>query len=246
MSKIVAFLLTAILASCSLVPFVLRNGRTGFAVTAFIAIGILWAVVLWKGMPVGLKVPLIIALVVLVIVSIMGSLVGVGTGLADRWDQPRNEAPVIMGNASSSDSIAIVYHPGGSGFAKKVVMSLGGILTSKGYSVSIYTANLELSLNQGKYKALVFCSPVYGGQIRPPLQKFISDNSPLSIPVFAVLTGGFAGFEENDLRQLTEIVARAGGSLRTGVKILRRTSSQAIEEKIGSFCDTIERTLENR
>jgi hypothetical protein len=243
MWNIIAGILTAILGASFLAPIIMRGGNAGFAVTGLISIGLVWTLTLWKGVPIGLKVPMIIVLAILCLVTVLGSAVGIITPLADGWDRPKNEAPVLLESSPSQGTIAVVYHPGGSDFTKKVVMSLGKTLQTRGYSVSIFTADPELSLDRGEYKAVVLCSPVYGGKIRPPLQELVSRSSPLALPVYAVITGWMGGFEKDDLARLSEIVVTAGGSLKNGIKIATKTSPQAMEERLTAFVDDMDKAL---
>jgi hypothetical protein len=240
MSRILASVLTAVLALCVLVPLLSGKGRNGFAVVGIIAIGILWAVALWRQMPGGLKVPLLIVFSIMALVSVIGSLVSIGTGLSDRFDRPRSEAPIVMGGGSSSASIAIVYHPGGSGFTKKIVTRLGEDLAARGYAVSIMTAHPGRAFDQKSYRALILASPVYGGEIRPPLKEFVDAHSPLSLPVFAILAGWFAAFNEADLQRLSELASKGGANLKKSIKLVWGGSRKAFGERIASFADVID------
>jgi hypothetical protein len=205
MPKFIAYIFTSILTVCVLFPIVLRSSKISITVTGLLALGILWAIVLLKAMPIGLKVPMLIVFSILTLIS----AAGIGSVLGNWFDRPRNEAPVIMGKGFPSGSIAIVYHPGGSAFPRKVILSLADTLAVRGYSVAIFTANPQLSIDQKQYAAVILGSPVYGGEIRPPLLGFASANSPLKIPVFGVLTGGFRTGKENDLEGYSWYAGRA-------------------------------------
>ncbi len=243
MSRTLAYVLTAVLALFVFTPLILGSGKNGFTVVGLIAAGILWAVALWLQMPAGLKVPLLIVFSILVLVSVIGSLVSVGTVLSERFDKPRSEAPVVIGEGSSSGQIAIVYHPGGSRFTRKIVTRLGEDLAARGYAVSIMTAHPGLALDQKSYKALILASPVYGGQIRPPLREFVNAHPPISLPVFAILAGWFAAFKDEDLQRLSELASQKGMKLKETTKLVWGGSGKAFEERIGSFAEAVDSFL---
>jgi hypothetical protein len=193
-------------------------------------------------MPGGLKVTSLVVFSILALVSVVGSLTVVGTTLSNRYDQAGKRNPVFMGEGSSP-AVAVVYHPGGSGLMEKIVMSLGRELETRGYSISVFTANPALSLDRGKYGAIVLASPVYGGEIRPPLRAFISAGPPISIPTYGILSGWFGNYEKEDLAKLSGIIAGAGGNLRSGIKIPSGSSESPIQARVESLCNEIDAAL---
>ncbi len=165
----------------------------------------------------------------------------------ETWDMPVYKDPVVLGSDGSSGRIAIVYHPGATAFTESMVTRLGQELASRGYIATLFTANPELSLDQGSYTALVLGSPVYGAEIRPPVKDFIIANAPFSIPVFALLTGGFgtAWYEENDLPALINFLKQANVSLTACVKIAAGSFEPEIKKRIAYLSDAIDGVLGN-
>ncbi len=142
------------------------------------------------------------------------------------WDMPAYEDPVTLGSDGSSGRIA------------------WNELASRGYVVTLITANSARSFHQESFEALVLGSPVYGAEIRPPIQEFISANAPFSVPVFAVLTGfGMTFYEEYDLPNLSKVLDRANVSLAAATKIGTGSSAREIEQRIASLCDAIDMAL---
>jgi hypothetical protein len=243
MGRIPAVVLTAVIALSIVIPIILRSAKTGFVVASLLAIGILWAVVLRQGMPGGLRVTLLIFFYFITVVfSLLG---GMGSAVFGWLDRPRNDAAVTLGSGSAG-SIAIVYHPGGSGFTKKTITKLGDTMAAKGYKVTIFSAGSRLTFDQARYKAVILGSPVYTGNIRPPVKDFISSHSPLSIPVFIILTGTIPEEKEKTLDTVAADIARAGGSLRAGAKILSKSAEREIDAEIASFGETVDMSLKGR
>lgn len=239
MGRILAYILTGILVVCFVILLGPKSGMPrGFAVSTLVAIGLLWTVVLRTGMPVWLKV---ILSVVIFCLSFVAILFAIALGVADR---PKSEAPVSMGGGSSAHSIAIVYHPGGTGFTRGTMMKLGEKLAARGYAVSIFTAHPGLQFPQEKHSAIVLGSPVYAGETRPPIKEFVSAVSPLTVPVFAVVTGGGSSPKEADLERFAKVLTRAGGNLTAGTKINSGGSdAQTAEREILSFAGTVDESL---
>lgn len=243
MSRILALILIVVLAVCVVLNVAFRTGRSGFTVVAVIAAGFLVALGFWQHMPGALRVPMLIVSSILVLVSVIGALVGVGTTLSNRFDQPKSESALVIGKECSSGRIAIVFHPGGSGFTRGIVKQLGEDLAQRGYAVTVLTAHPDVDFDQGAYRALVIVSPVYGGEIRPPLLAFMHAHSPLSIPVFAVLTGWFGAMRDADLQRLSQATAQDSLTIREAVKIAWGDRAGAKAEKLGSLVNAIAESL---
>jgi flavodoxin len=239
MGRILAYVLTGILMVCFVILLGPESGMPrGFAVSTLVAIGLLWTVVLRAGMPLWLRVILFVAIFCLSFVAI---LFAIALGVADR---PKSEPPISMGAGPQTRRVAIVYHPGGTGFTKGTVMKLGEELAARGYAVSILTAHPGLQFAQDKYDAIILGSPVYAGEARPPIKEFVSAISPLTIPVFVLLTGGGSSPKEADLERFAKVLTRSGANLRAGTKVNSGgTYAQASEREIISFAGAVDESL---
>ena len=78
--------------------------------------------------------------------------------------------------------IVIVYHPGNSGFAGRVIQVLSETLAQEGHRVTVYSAHPSLELDLSDVTALGLASPLYAGAIRPPLEKFIAHKNATDVP----------------------------------------------------------------
>ncbi len=176
---------------------------------------------------------------------IMVSIACLAMAGCSSWDLPVHQDSVVMGEEGGSGRVAVVYHPGGSGFPKRTVARLGRELVRRGYVVTVNTASPDLPLDTKSYDALVLVSPVYGGEIRPPVDQFVSTHAPFSVPVFVVLTGMFAkGFyESHDLPMLTKRLSQAGVMLTAAVKVGTTRLPGYNMARIRSLCDSIDATL---
>lgn len=244
--RVFAYVMTFLLALCIVAPAALGGLRAGWVVVVLIAGGLLWIGVLRANAPGALRVVLIILVSVLSFVALVGTAVGIGNTMKVRFDRAVNEAPLTMGPPDSRLTVAVVYHPGGSTFPKSVVTELGKDLAAKGCRVTIMTAHPALELTQSEYDALVLCSPVYGGEIRPPLEDFVRRTAPFSIPVFAIITGGISGVEEANLRRLSELLARTDTRTVAAVKLLRKARPQTTAARLSSLTEDILQRLRNR
>jgi hypothetical protein len=244
MGRVPAFVMTAVLAVCFIVQLSSKNGTEaprGGAFASLLAIGILWAIVLWGGMPRGLRVP---ALVIFFLITVLGAVLPtVQNSVRSLLDRPGVQAAQTLGSTTSARSIAVVYHAGGSNAVTSAVARLGKDLAARGYSVSMLAASPRLVLDQRKYRAVVLGSPVYSGQVRPPVLDFVSANAPLSVPVFALLTGWFPAMKEQDLGRLSPLVGRAGGRLIAGTKIGSGSSEPTVEKGLASIEQALDISL---
>jgi hypothetical protein len=244
--RIFSAVVSAVLGACILAQIVAGKPSVGFIIVTFIAAGFLWVPLLWPAMPAGLRVTSIVLACILSLVSAIGGMVGVGNGLAARFDIPNAAAPVIMGGADSLHTAAIVYHPGGSAFPKRVVTALGEKLAARGCRVVVMTAHPALGFEEKAFGALVLCSPVYGGVIRPPLQEFVAAHAPFSIPVYAIVTGGMPGVEGINLRMVSETLEKSDLHPIDTIRIVNKEKRDAIEAKIALIADSVMETLDKK
>lgn len=240
MGRGVAFIVTAVLGLCAVVQLAVPGGSgapKGGAFMSLLAIAMLWMIMLWEGMPGSLRVPV---LILFLLVSVLGAVMpAVQAGARAVLDRPRTEAPVVLGTAKAARSVALVYHAGGSGATKAAVTRLGRDLAARGLSVTMIAAGPRAVLDQGKYRAIVLGSPVYSGEVRPPVLDFLSANAPLSLPIFAVLTGWFPAMKDQDLGRLSGPLGHAGGRLVAGVKIGSGSTEAVTARELASIESTI-------
>ena len=171
------------------------------------------------------------AIALVVVSRVAGSLV------AAWFDRPRIEAPLVLG--AGTPAIAVVYHPGGSGFPRRVAMELVERLVARGCSVTLLTAGSRPSCDLREYDAVVLGSPVYLGKTRPVIAQFVTAHAPLSVPTYALLTGWVDASGKQDLAAFAAIVAGAGGRLRGGIKLATGASGPSLSKDIAAFADTV-------
>ncbi len=106
-------------------------------------------------------------------------------------DRARNNKPVVFEQADSVKSVAVVYHPGGSGFQKRINTLIAGRLSGKGIKVTLYTAGPDLKINPKEVSAIILSSPVYGSKPRPPFVDFINSADLKGVKCFVILSGWF-------------------------------------------------------
>jgi hypothetical protein len=237
--RIFVYIVTAILALSVLVPLFLGGLKGGWVVVTLITVGFLWSLVLWTGMPGALRVVFLVLVSILGLVCVMGALASINEGLTRKFDLPRNDPAVTMGPSDSKVRIAIVYHPGGSPFPKRVVTALGEKLAAQGCSIVIMTANPGLNFKQTDFDALVLSSPVYGGKVRPPLLDFVSARAPFSMPVYAVLTGGLKGWDEHNLKALSDALAASKVTTTAAIKVNTKMNAAELDAALSDFAGIV-------
>jgi hypothetical protein len=165
-------------------------------------------------------------------------------GCQSVWDEPVISDMISLGTGGTAGRVAIVYHPGGSSFPERAIIGLAEELVSRGFVVDIATASPQTAIEQSLYCALVLGSPVYGSAVRPPVMDFVSANAPFSMPVFALLTGAFAGFYETyDLPNLVAFAATYDVTITAAIKIKKGASRRRIRRQVGELADELEQAL---
>jgi hypothetical protein len=232
MTKLLAAILSAVPILCLLASLFLGKGSqipraaANFGrIACLSAAAIPWILCLMKVAPGPGRTVLLLAFALLALVAVPIGLVDAisGSGILDR---PGDAAPIAIGSPSAPRLVAIVYHKGGSGLALEAATALGEGLASKGCSALLLSARPGLRLKGGAYAAVVLCSPVYAGQARPPVLDFAAANAPFAMPVFALLSGGGATKEGEDLERLSATLALSGIALRGGLKVLSGDSGR--------------------
>jgi hypothetical protein len=246
MGRTAAFIFTGILAVCFVLPLVTRSAKMiprGISFAALAAVAIVWILAVFKGMPLGLKIPLNI--VFYFIFAVVALPAGIGSLIFGIGDRERYAPPVVVGGNGSKGRIAIVYHPGMSPFTERSIRKLAADLNAKGYSATLMTANRK-TVVEPSYKAVVVSSPVYGGMTRPPLDDFLAANNPLPMPCFAFLTGGGPASPGVDVERIDAMVKMEGGTYAGGTKIAHTAPENARETEISSFAEKIAAVLEKK
>jgi hypothetical protein len=133
-------------------------------------------------------------------------------------DLEKKAAPVVFGNPDSLKTIAIIYHPGGSGLPKDTSTRVAQAISQKGIRVTLYTASVGLKINLQDMAAVGFISPVYGGSIRPPLANFINRTNLSGVKCFGIVTGWIQSAEARDLEKVKTLIESKGGTFIAGKK----------------------------
>ena len=239
MNTIFAFVFTGILIICAIISATMDQSNlipVNMTAPTIIAIGVLWLVALVRGLP---KLPRTLLLIAFCCMFLFISSIAVVIPMAARFDQPKSKQPVYIGQNNALGAIAIVYHPGGSAAVENAVNRLGEGMAAKGYAVTVFTASSELKLDLDSYKAIVCGSPIYGGQVRPPLKQFLVANAPIGVPVFALFSAGSMDNKEGDLARFSEVVSQAGGKLHGGAKVSSSANEQMNDTELALLGESI-------
>lgn len=155
-------------------------------------------------------------------------------------DGEKREATVVYGDAATPKLVAMVYHPGASGFPLAVDTMVAERLARAGMRVSLDTANSGLVIDTRKIAVLGISSPVYTGSIRLPVLSFLSKADLKGVKCFVVLTGWVASseIEARDLEKIKRLIEARGGIYLGGKKF--SSLSAPNRDAINAFVDGIE------
>lgn len=242
-------IMSVLLLSSGLALILTDIGRlipTGIKLLPFIELGLLWLYLLafkGKGWPAAL---FLIQYWIVFVLCILPT--SVGLWVIESFDRERRLEPIVLGAEKAAKEIAVVYHPGGSDFTAGVLRKLSERLGDAGYRVVLHSAHRGLRLDPGKTAAMGFASPVYGGEIRPPLRRFIQKADLGGRRCFAVLTGGpDPGDEEltqKDLQSVIPLLEERGARVVAAGKISQNKEPSDIEVKIDALAGDILAAIE--
>ncbi len=158
-------------------------------------------------------------------------------------DTPKSQPPIVFGAVGAKKSLAFVYHPGASGFAKKVDSKFLADMAGAGFRGTLYTARPGLALDPTTVAALGLSAPVYTGEIRPALTSYVAATDLRGIKCFVILTGWFASpdIAKADLAKMRRLIEGKGGIFLGAKKF--GTFSPPRDEEIASFAREIQGTL---
>lgn len=207
--------LSIVLITCQVIilvfPFIYRMPIEMNA-AALISLGILGLHWLLYHDKTGIHVFGIILMFFVIFIGFM-SLVSTYTVLIGA-DSARNRKPVVFG-AGGDKSIAIVYHPGGSGFQKRINTLIADKLALKGFRVTLYTASPSLKIDPKEVSAIILSSPVYGGKPRPPFVDFINNAGLKGVKCYVILSGWFTDInpemKETMTGRMKQLIESRGG-----------------------------------
>jgi len=221
---IFAIVFSVILFICGIIFFITDTGQMmplGVRLIPLINIGILWIYTVFFALKGKMG---IIGVILLVLFWIINAIIvfpaTCGSILFSILDREKKLAPQVIGKQESQSEICIIFHPGLSEFTTLIVKDLGQSLAESGYKVTLYSAHSELKINLRDYKAVGFSSPLYAGQIRPPLRKFIDRNDLTGVNCFIVLTGADDHGIERDVQNASKLIQKKGGKILTGTKFI--------------------------
>jgi hypothetical protein len=239
------YLFTALLLLMQLAILVLplaAGARPRPNIAPLLAIGLLWAQRLASGYAsrattLGVMLWLLFGIMVLIALS------PTTLALFSFADKAKDENPLSFGPADAPKALALVYHPGASSFARTIDSKFAAALGRDGVRTTVYAAKPRLGLDPGKMTALGLSSPVYLGEIRPPLAAFIASTDLRGVRCFAILTGwiGSPEVERQDLAKIRKLIESKGGIYIGGKKY--GTFSPPRDEGVAAFADGIDGLL---
>ncbi len=243
-----AIIFTVILGFCTLGMFISGMGKMipiGVKIVPLFAIAALWGYTIIHQMTGKAGIAGVLLMIFFYFVLITMALpAGLGMWFIAFLDREQNIPAVTLGNPSGSKSIFIIYHPGGTSFTTNTLKQFGGEFSKTDYKIVLYSANKNLKINIKDAAAVGFTSPVYGAQIRPPLENYIKNNDLSGIKSFILLTGGGPiNAQQNELDSTEKLLKEKEAKVFDREKFIQYKETNTITTDPAAFARKIKGEL---
>ena len=139
----------------------------------------------------------------------------------------------VFGRPEAEKNLTVIYHPGASGFLRRVVRQVCEGLAAEGIYIEMKCA-FPGSVD-GVKDTLILASPIYAGRIRPPLVRVIKSVTWQGRTAFFVLTGTDPDNDKEDLQRAAKVVTALGGDVKAGVKLVTHHGEEETRNRIAKF-----------
>jgi len=145
------------------------------------------------------------------------------------------DPPIIIGNEENIGKIYIVYHPGTSAFTTSTLKKLAENIAQNNYQVTLYRVNKDLKLDLQGIKTIGFASPIYVGNVRKPLIRYIQEDNLSGKKCFVIVTGADKEGLEKDTLEIIQLIEDRGGQTIGKTKFITSDKENELEESIDIF-----------
>lgn len=132
----------------------------------------------------------------------------------------------VLNREADKGTALVVYHPGLTGFQKRVTYAFADGLVSSGWRVVIATASSQASTDLSSYNLLVLGSPTYFWAPARPIQSYLSKLGDLGRKRTAIIVTGL-GATGRSMSIMQKLVEEVNGDL---VKSLSLTALRPNKE----------------
>jgi len=160
---------------------------------------------------------------------------GVGSSVITVMERGRIEPPITIGSEDSTEQIYIVYHPGASKFTSSTLKTLAENIAQNNYKVTLYSVSKDLQLDLQEVRAIGFASPIYAGNVRKQLVRYIEEDNLCGKKCFIVVTGSDREGLEKDTSKVVELVEERGGKVIGKIKFITSDKESELKNKINLF-----------
>jgi len=160
---------------------------------------------------------------------------GVGSTVIAVLERGNTVSPITIGSKESTEEIYIVYHPGASKFTTGTLKTLAENIAKDNYKVTLYVVNKNLELDLNKVKAIGFASPIYVGNIRNQLFRYIEEDNLCEKKCFIIVTGSNREGMEKDTSKVATLIEQRGGKVIGKTKFITTDKEKELQEKIDLF-----------
>ena len=200
------------------------------------ALCLAWALFAWRGAPAVLRTVVFIAIALLLA---FGGAITVFSAAIRLSDMPSGKACEAFGPREGRGRVAIVCHPGFSGFAWKAARRLGRMLEERGWSAILYPANIDMPRENRDFRVVIYCSSILFGEPRPPLWACVEKNRGRALPIFGLFTGGVESAKEAEARAFASFVDLRGQCIKGTRKIISFEAASKIENELADYANEI-------
>jgi len=144
-------------------------------------------------------------------------------------------SPITIGGEENTEQIVIVYHPGASAFTTNTLKTLAENIAQKNYKMTLYGVKKDLQLDLQGIKAIGFASPIYVGNVRRPIIRYIQEDNLCGKKCFVIVTGTDREGLEKDTLEVTQLIKERGGKVIGKTKFITSDKENELKENIEIF-----------
>lgn len=209
----------------------MRMVPVGLRLMPLIEAALLWVFVLSRGNKGWLWILFLIQYYIIFVIIVAMAGAGLAGAILDR---EHNIGPVTLGNPRGEKTIAAIYHPGGTDYTGKFLRAMGERLAGTEYRLIMHSARRGLQIDLVGAEAVILASPVYAGQIRPPVKRFI-ERGLAGKRCVLILTGGGAAMPEKEFAQVVPLIEKKGGEVIAKGKFAQSKDESKLREEAAAF-----------
>jgi len=161
--------------------------------------------------------------------------IGVGSAVISLLESSKMNPPITIGSDENSGKIYMVYHPGASNFTTNTLKTLAENIAQDNYQVTLYSVSKDLQIDLQDVKAIGFASPIYAGNIKQQIIRYIIEDNLHEKKCFVVVTGSDREGLEKDTLKVSQLIKERGGKVIGKTKFITSDKESELKNKINLF-----------